>query len=381
VRGLFSDEEIVDAYFETLRGRAFVAGARDATVEALTPAARFLRDVAIVGSEYDPETGMRNPLFDTPEGQAILDGARARNNERFSTAARNLKQNAAALAQLAADLAPPPWAGPNGEMLYTPTRAELDAYNARIRRGGNTLATGISNAADAIAQPIANAYNACVNGSDANQCGRAVPGAAVTATGVGAVVRGVVVRTVLTPGAPDVTPDAPNVQVPNPPRATVNNPLGLGDDFLALDIRSQNAINALARPGDSVIIGNGVAPGPRLPQDAAVAGRADPDVLDLRRPVGGSITQNQAAAADIATLRNMGASNIRVNQQQLNATGTAEGDVCRAGICRPDVEATLPDGRRIRIEYDRSTSRRGPGHADRILRNDPNAIVILRTVN
>lgn len=165
------------------------------------------------------------------------------------------------------------------------------------------------------------------------------------------------------------------------PRATVNNPLGLGSDFVALDVRSQNAINALARPGDTVLIGNGVAPGPVLAQDAAVAGRDALGALGLGRPIGGSVTQNQAAAADIAILQNMRATNIRVNQTQLNATGTAQGAVCRAGICRPDVEATLPDGRRIRIEYDRSTSPRGPGHANRILRNDPNAIVILRTVN
>ena len=103
-----------------------------------------------------------------------------------------------------------------------------------------------------------------------------------------------------------------------------------------------------------------------------------PDLRRLTRPVGGSPTQNAAARADIETLRQMGASDIRVNQQQLNATSTG---LCRVGTCRPDVEATLPNGLRIRIEYDRRSSTRGPGHADRILRNDPNAIVILRTVN
>jgi hypothetical protein len=167
----------------------------------------------------------------------------------------------------------------------------------------------------------------------------------------------------------------------NSPRITPNNPLGLGPDFLALDARSQNAINAIARFGDAVIIGNGVAPGPQLPQDAAVTGRPAPPVLDLTRPVGGSATQNAAAAADIAYLDSIGAINIQVNQAQLNVTGTTQAAVCRSGICRPDVQATLPDGRRIIIEYDTRTSTRGVPHAIRRQSNDPNAIIILRRVD
>ena len=56
--------------------------------------------------------------------------------------------------------------------------------------------------------------------------------------------------------------------------------------------------------------------------------------------------------------------------------------MCRVGICRPDVQDTLRDSnKRIYIEYDRASSNRGAGHASRALSNDPDAIVILRTVD
>lgn len=75
-------------------------------------------------------------------------------------------------------------------------------------------------------------------------------------------------------------------------------------------------------------------------------------------------------------LRSMGAKDIRINQQQVN------NQMCRVGICRPDVQATLRDSnKRIYIEYNRASSNRGAGHASRALSNDPDAIVILRTVD
>lgn len=79
---------------------------------------------------------------------------------------------------------------------------------------------------------------------------------------------------------------------------------------------------------------------------------------------------------DVAYLRSMGVKDIRINQQQVN------NQMCRVGICRPDVQATLRDSnKRIYIEYDRASSNRGAGHASRALSNDPDAIVILRTVD
>ena len=86
--------------------------------------------------------------------------------------------------------------------------------------------------------------------------------------------------------------------------------------------------------------------------------------------------QNQIMQDDVAYLRSMGAEDIRINQQQVN------NQMCRVGICRPDVQATLPNSnKRIYIEYDRTSSNRGAGHASRALSNDPDAIVILRTVD
>ncbi len=79
--------------------------------------------------------------------------------------------------------------------------------------------------------------------------------------------------------------------------------------------------------------------------------------------------------ADAAYLDQMGATDIRVNQQQV------DGAACRVGICRPDLQATLRSGQRVYIEYDTSASTRGPGHAIRIISNDPKAIVILKTKN
>ena len=87
------------------------------------------------------------------------------------------------------------------------------------------------------------------------------------------------------------------------------------------------------------------------------------------------MTQNQAVQADATYLENLGATDIRINQQQVN------GNLCRVGICRPDLQAILPSGKRVYIEYDRSTSSRGMPHADRIFSNDKDAIVILRTLD
>lgn len=123
-----------------------------------------------------------------------------------------------------------------------------------------------------------------------------------------------------------------------------------------------------------VIIGNGTPNAPQLPNDRAIKSNAPP-VLPLDRSVGGSVTQNAAVQADLQLLRDLEATDFRVNQQQLN------GDGCRVGICRPDLQATLPDGRQIIIEYDTSASRRGGPHGVRRNANDGDAIIILRIVD
>ncbi len=65
-----------------------------------------------------------------------------------------------------------------------------------------------------------------------------------------------------------------------------------------------------------------------------------------------------------------GATDIRIDQHQVNAAGQ------RVGINRPDLQYTL-DGRRHYEEFDIPGSRRGPGHEARIRANDPDGIVDL----
>ena len=116
-----------------------------------------------------------------------------------------------------------------------------------------------------------------------------------------------------------------------------------------------------------------VAPGPRLPQDAAVRPKV-PRVLSADRPISSSPTQNAQMQADIRYLRNLGARNIRVNQQQLIVR-----DGQRVGANRPDLQFDY-NGRRYHVEYDTPTSGRGPGHQSRITSNDPDAETILLIV-
>lgn len=116
-----------------------------------------------------------------------------------------------------------------------------------------------------------------------------------------------------------------------------------------------------------------VAAGPRLPQDVAV----NPTVPRPRlknRPIGPSPIQNAQVQADIEYLENMGARNIRVNQQQITVRNRQ-----RVGVNRPDLQFDY-NGRRYHVEYDTPTSGRGPSHHARAISNDPNAEIILLIV-
>ncbi|QRN97202.1 hypothetical protein JRI60_51080 [Archangium violaceum] len=116
-----------------------------------------------------------------------------------------------------------------------------------------------------------------------------------------------------------------------------------------------------------------VAPGPRLPQDVA-ARPGVPRVLPPDRPISSSPTQNAQIQADMRYLRTLGASNIRVNQQQVTVRNGQ-----RVGTNRPDLQFDY-NGRRYHVEYDTPTSGRGPGHQSRITSNDPDAESILLIV-
>jgi RHS repeat-associated protein len=110
----------------------------------------------------------------------------------------------------------------------------------------------------------------------------------------------------------------------------------------------------------------------RLPQDARAKPKP-PKPLPTARPVSKSATQNRQCQADIAAA-GAGATDIRVNQQQVDASGN------RVGINRPDLQYTDATGQRHYIEYDSPSSGRGPGHQQRIMDNDAVAHVSLKVV-
>lgn len=112
----------------------------------------------------------------------------------------------------------------------------------------------------------------------------------------------------------------------------------------------------------------------RVAQDVA----ADPIPPAARNPVGRTVgsspAQNAEVARDVANMQAQGYTDIRVNQQQVNAQGA------RVGINRPDLQGTSPTGQRVYIEYDTPSSPRGPLHEARIKANDPSAVVKLKTI-
>jgi hypothetical protein len=115
---------------------------------------------------------------------------------------------------------------------------------------------------------------------------------------------------------------------------------------------------------------------PRLPQDVNVDPNAPPALPWPGRTVGSDPAQNAQLVIDINDALANGAdpNSIRVNQQQVNAAGD------RVGINRPDLQYTDAQSDQIYIEYDTPTSGRGPGHAVRLLANDPDGTAILKTI-
>lgn len=99
--------------------------------------------------------------------------------------------------------------------------------------------------------------------------------------------------------------------------------------------------------------------------------RVAPRALATTRSVGRA-SHNRALQQELASLPR-GATNIRVNQQQVNAQGQ------RVGINRPDFQHTL-SGRRHYVEFEGVDNPRGAIHQARITANDPNAVFQLRIV-
>lgn len=105
----------------------------------------------------------------------------------------------------------------------------------------------------------------------------------------------------------------------------------------------------------------------RLSQDAKVWGSPAPAALGLNRPIGRTAVQNTRKDELVEQLTDRGYTEIRVNQQQVDAMGL------RVGINRPDIQATAPDGTREFWELDTNSSSRGPMHEARIVSNDEDA--------
>ena len=102
------------------------------------------------------------------------------------------------------------------------------------------------------------------------------------------------------------------------------------------------------------------ATGTRLTQDIAVSPNA-PRALGLERSIG-RVSHNEGLQKMIRGLPDA-ASDIRVNQHQVNALGQ------RVGINRPDLQYTL-NGQRNYVEFEGLANPRG-AHQARILANDP----------
>jgi RHS repeat-associated protein len=102
----------------------------------------------------------------------------------------------------------------------------------------------------------------------------------------------------------------------------------------------------------------------RLPQDENVNPNP-PSANNGNGTIGTSPSQRAALNKDIADAKADGATDIRVNQQQVNAQGE------RVGTNRPDLQYTDKEGVRHYIEYERTPNGRGLEHQQRIQANDP----------
>lgn len=114
-------------------------------------------------------------------------------------------------------------------------------------------------------------------------------------------------------------------------------------------------------------------PGQRLPQDIAV----NPNPPDPRSVAGRSVgraSHTAEAQADAASAFANGATDIRLNQQQVNAAGR------RIGVNRPDLQYTKANGQRVYIEYEGTANPRGAAHTQRIVANDPGASVTVKII-
>jgi RHS repeat-associated protein len=102
-----------------------------------------------------------------------------------------------------------------------------------------------------------------------------------------------------------------------------------------------------------------------------------PPANDGAGTIGTNANRTASLARDIRIARFLRATDIRVNQEQVNAQGV------RVGRNRPDLQFTLFGRLRVYVEYDPTNpvGNRGPGHNTRTLSNDPGGLSILKTLD
>ncbi|HEV8427371.1 MAG TPA: RHS repeat-associated core domain-containing protein [Pyrinomonadaceae bacterium] len=102
-----------------------------------------------------------------------------------------------------------------------------------------------------------------------------------------------------------------------------------------------------------------------------------PPANDGAGTIGTNANRTASLERDVRIARFLRATDIRVNQEQVNAQGT------RVGVNRPDLQFTLFGRLRVYIEYDPTNpvGNRGPGHNARTLSNDPGGLSILKTLD
>ncbi len=222
VGAIFGEEDATAAYFALSQGgadfRDLGRGIKDGAIDMATPIGVFLNDIAVVSSVYDERTGQINPYYETPEGKAELAESTNRLATQFDNAGNAIGDAASGLAQLGSDLAPPPWVGPGGIILYVPDQAEVDAYNTRVSRGLTTLKDGSAAVVKGVLEPIANTVDNCMVQVDAEYaCGRSIPPVA-TEVAIAVVTDGAITAIRRSGDAADAVGDAGKI-APAPPRS------------------------------------------------------------------------------------------------------------------------------------------------------------------
>lgn len=119
----------------------------------------------------------------------------------------------------------------------------------------------------------------------------------------------------------------------------------------------KNAFSTKHTNTDKKNIKNSHITSPWLPQDTKLGtDKTAPTYNPWQgRTIGNNSNQNKTVQNLAKDLQKIGATDIRINQQQVNAKGH------HVGINRPDLQYTL-NGKRYYVEYDTKSSKRGPEH-------------------